>query len=267
MAKIFIDPGHGGTDPGAVANGIQEKNITLQIATGIRDILLSEYDNVSVLMSRTGDQTVSLDERTDAANNWGADFFISVHINSGGSSGFESYIHPDVGRPTLTYQEIIHQKILEQVDFSNRGMKRSDFHVLRESNMDAILTENGFIDHAGDAGKLKNNSFINSLAKGHALGVADSFQLTRKAGIPNPHPTLTSPSSNGLFKVQIGAFRDKNNADQVAGKAKESGFEVYTKYENSLYKVQLGAFKERKNAEDLVNRAKTAGFNPVIQID
>ena len=84
MVKIFIDPGHGGNDPGAVGNGIQEKNITLQISTGIRDILLSEYDGVSVLMSRTDDQTVSLNARTNAANHWGADFYLSVHINSGG---------------------------------------------------------------------------------------------------------------------------------------------------------------------------------------
>lgn len=64
MVKVFIDPGHGGTDPGAVGNGLQEKNLTLQIATRIKDILTLEYDNVSILMSRTGDQTVSLSERT-----------------------------------------------------------------------------------------------------------------------------------------------------------------------------------------------------------
>ncbi|MBA4538815.1 N-acetylmuramoyl-L-alanine amidase, partial [Bacillus aquiflavi] len=57
MVKIFIDPGHGGTDPGAVGNGLQEKNLTLQISTKIRDILVNEYNNVYVNMSRTGDQT------------------------------------------------------------------------------------------------------------------------------------------------------------------------------------------------------------------
>ena len=86
MVKVFLDPGHGGSDPGAVGNGIQEKNITLQIATQIRDILLDEYENVSIKMSRTGDQTVSLNERTNGANNWNADFYLSVHINSGGGS-------------------------------------------------------------------------------------------------------------------------------------------------------------------------------------
>ncbi|SFE78914.1 N-acetylmuramoyl-L-alanine amidase [Bacillus sp. OV194] len=66
MVKIFIDPGHGGDDAGAVGDGLQEKNITLQIATRIKNILLVEYNNVEVKMSRTSDECVSLNERTDA---------------------------------------------------------------------------------------------------------------------------------------------------------------------------------------------------------
>lgn len=97
MVKLFIDPGHGGTDPGAVGNGIQEKNLTLQIATLIKDILTLEYDNVSIRMSRTGDQTVSLSERTNAANAWGADFFLSVHINAGGEPGMRIMFIQELG--------------------------------------------------------------------------------------------------------------------------------------------------------------------------
>ena len=79
MAKIFIDAGHGGTDPGAVGNGLQEKVLTLTIAKKIES-LLKNYENVSVKMSRTSDTTLSLSQRTDAANAWGSDFFLSVHI-------------------------------------------------------------------------------------------------------------------------------------------------------------------------------------------
>ena len=127
--------------------------------------------------------------------------------------------------------------------------------------MDAILTENGFIDNGEDAGKLKNSGFINNLARGHALGIASAFSLPRKAGAPGTGLSPSQPTApTGLFKVQIGAFRDKNNADHSVNKAKESGFQVYLKQEDHLYKVQLGAFRERKNAEDLMNRAKAAGF-------
>lgn len=75
MFKLFLDPGHGGKDPGAVGNGMEEKDITLAIAKQIHDILTNHYRNVSVKMSRTTDKFVSLKERTDAANSWGATFF------------------------------------------------------------------------------------------------------------------------------------------------------------------------------------------------
>jgi N-acetylmuramoyl-L-alanine amidase len=180
MVKVFIDPGHGGTDPGAVGNGLQEKNITLQIATRIKDILTLEYDNVSILMSRTGDQTVSLTERTNAANAWGADFFLSVHINAGGGTGYEDYVYPGVGAPTTIYQNNIHAEVMKLVDFNDCGKKQANFHVLRETSMPALLSENGFIDNSNDAAKLKSGTFIENLARGHVNGIVKSFNLPKK---------------------------------------------------------------------------------------
>ena len=180
MVKVFIDAGHGGTDPGAVGNGLQEKNLTLQISTRIRDILLDEYNNVSVLMSRTGDTFPSLAARTNQANSWGADFFLSVHINAGGGTGYEDFIYPGSGAPTTTYQSNIHSEILKLVNFTDRGKKQQNFHVLRESNMPALLTENGFIDNTNDAAKLKTASFIESLARGHVNGIVKCFNLPKK---------------------------------------------------------------------------------------
>ncbi|SDM59236.1 N-acetylmuramoyl-L-alanine amidase [Psychrobacillus sp. OK028] len=181
MVKVFIDAGHGGTDPGAIGNGLQEKNLTLQISTRIKDILIAEYNNVSVLMSRTGDQTLTLTQRTNAANSWGADFLLSVHINAGGGTGYEDYIYPGVSTPTTTYQNTIHAEILKLVDYADRGKKQENFHMLRESNMPAILTENGFIDNATDATKLKSASFIESIARGHVNGIVKCFNLPQKS--------------------------------------------------------------------------------------
>src|SRR5699024_296080 len=73
--KLYLDPGHGGTDPGAQGNGIKEKDITLDIAKRIRAILTDEYDGIEVRMSRTDDSTKSLAERTNEANSWKADYF------------------------------------------------------------------------------------------------------------------------------------------------------------------------------------------------
>lgn len=181
MVKIFIDPGHGGTDPGAVGNNLTEKTLTLQIGIRIRDILLAEYSNVSILMSRTSDITKSLTERTNAANDWGADFFLSVHINAGGGTGYEDYIYTGSTGPTTTYQDNVHAEMLKVVNFSDRGQKTANFHVLRESNMPALLTENGFIDNVNDANKLKTTSFIENIARGHVNGIVKCFNLPKKA--------------------------------------------------------------------------------------
>ena len=133
-------------------------------------------------MSRTGDQTVSLAQRTTDANNWGADFFLSIHINAGGGTGYEDYVYPGVGAPTTTYQNRIHEEILKVVDFRDRGKKQANFHVLRETRMPALLTENGFIDTVADANKLKQSSFLQSIAQGHVNGLVRAFNLTPSSG-------------------------------------------------------------------------------------
>lgn len=215
MVKLFIDPGHGGTDPGAVGNGLQEKNLTLQIATRIIDILTLEYDNVSIRMSRTGDQTVSLSERTNAANSWGADFFLSIHINAGGGTGYEDYVYPGVGAPTTTYQNNIHAEVIKLVDFNDRGKKQANFHVLRETSMPAVLTENGFIDNANDAAKLKSSTFIENLARGHANGIVKSFNLPKKSSAVY-HTVVSGDTVYSLSRTYgstIQQIRDWNNLD------------------------------------------------------
>ncbi|MCY9377393.1 sporulation-specific N-acetylmuramoyl-L-alanine amidase [Bacillus sp. T17B1] len=254
MVKIFIDPGHGGSDPGATGNGLQEKTLTLQIALALRTILTNEYEGVSLLLSRTSDQYVSLSDRTNAANNWGADFFLSIHINSGGGTGFESYIYPGVGAPTTTYQSAIHSEVIQAVDFADRGRKTANFHVLRESAMPALLTENGFIDTVADANKLKTNSFIQSLARGHANGLEQAFSLKKT-------------SNSGLYKVQIGAFKVKANADSLASSAEAKGFDTIVVLKDGLYKVQIGAFSSKDNAGALAARARNAGFDAIVILE
>ena len=134
-------------------------------------------------MSRTTDKTVSLAARTNDANGWGADYFVSIHINAGGGVGYEDFIYNgSVSNNTVAYRDKLHAEIMKQVDFTNRGKKRANFHVLRESNMPAALTENGFIDNAGDAAKLKSDAYLNRIALGHANGIAQALGLRRKTG-------------------------------------------------------------------------------------
>lgn len=175
VPKIYIDPGHGGTDPGAVGNGLVEKALTLDIALRTRTILLNSW-NVSVRMSRTTDITRSLTFRTDDANSWGANLFVSIHINAGGGTGFESYVYPTAGSATLRLQDDIHAAVLSNMRsisaVTDRGQKSANLHVLRESHMSAVLTENLFIDRVADANLLARDDFRQATARGHARGIA-----------------------------------------------------------------------------------------------
>lgn len=180
---IFIDPGHGGSDPGASANGLQEKDVTLDIALRTKAILNEQYSGHTLKLSRTTDATKSLDARTNEANTWGADLFVSIHINSGQSTGYESYTwngdNPDKER-TNAIRDTLHNEVVQQTQFTDRGAKESNLHVLRETNAPAILTENGFIDNAEDADKLKDDDFLNQIAQAHADGIAKALDLPQK---------------------------------------------------------------------------------------
>jgi N-acetylmuramoyl-L-alanine amidase len=202
MVKIFIDPGHGGNDPGTVANGLKEKELTLKIAKKIQS-LLGEYQNISVKLSRTTDVYLSLSERADMANGWGADYFISVHINAGGGTGFESYIYNgSVSSATIAYQNVMHQEIMKAIgNVKDRGKKRANFAVVRETKMPAILTENLFIDNANDATKLKSDSFLSQIAFGHVQGIVKAFGL-KKSGSSTSKPN--NNTSSGTYTVKKG---------------------------------------------------------------
>ncbi|HIV58149.1 MAG TPA: N-acetylmuramoyl-L-alanine amidase [Candidatus Stackebrandtia faecavium] len=179
-AMVYIDPGHGGSDTGATGHGLVEKDLCLDIALQTRDMLVAK-GGVDVRMSRTDDATLSLDARTNDANSWGAALFVSIHINAGGGTGFESYRYPSAGEPTVGYHNTLHPAILGAMNSHagvvDRGPKTANFHVLRESAMPAILTENLFIDQADDAGKLADPGFITATARGHADGIAQIFGL------------------------------------------------------------------------------------------
>jgi N-acetylmuramoyl-L-alanine amidase len=192
LTKIFIDPGHGGSDPGAVANGLQEKNLVLEISKRIES-KLKEYGDVEVRLSRTSDTFISLSNRANMANDWGADYFISVHINAGGGEGYEDFIfNGNVSDVTTDNQDLMNREVIKATDFNNRGKKQANFAVLRLTNMPAILTENGFIDNSSDANKLKDKLFLDKVAEGHVQAIVEIFGLEN--GSPSSRSRSTSKS-------------------------------------------------------------------------
>ena len=182
MVKIFIDPGHGGKDPGAVGLGLREKDLTLAISLKIRGILQKEYSDVEVRLSRTTDVFLSLGERARLANAWGADLLLSIHINATPSGyGYEDFIYNGkVSTTSVKVQNVINVEVVKATGWRNRGKKRGNLQVLRDSKMAALLTECGFIDNSNDAKLLKDDAFLDKIARGHVNGIAEAFNLKRE---------------------------------------------------------------------------------------
>ncbi|WP_226086518.1 N-acetylmuramoyl-L-alanine amidase [Mesobacillus sp. S13] len=269
--KLYLDPGHGGSDPGAQGNGLQEKDFTLDIALKIRSILENNYENIDVRMSRTSDVTKSLQQRTDEANAWGADFYLSIHINSfnGSASGYEDYIYIGLSDNSATarYRDIIHTEVMKLNQLGDRGKKKADFHVLRESTMDAMLSENGFIDNDQNAALIKQESWRTNVAQGHANGIAKAFNLSEK----NTPPGGGSSNPGTLYKVIAGSFKQRANAEKRAADLESKGFENFIATSEisgeTWYRVQAGAFTKRENAEARVREIESKGIDAFISTD
>lgn len=225
MIKLFLDSGHGGTDGGAVGLGLIEKNLTLEIAQGIATKLKS-YEGIEVKMSRTSDKSLTLRQRTDEANAWGANYFLSIHINSAEdktANGYEDFIYNgNVSRKTIAFQNVLHDEIFKAIQkhgAEDRGKKRANFHVLRESHMPALLTENLFIVNSKDAANLKNDAFKADLIQGHVTGLEKFLGLKKRQTEP---PKTTTGGK--LYKVQVGAFVNRENAEGLLKLLKANGY-------------------------------------------
>lgn len=255
--KLYLDPGHGGTDAGASGNGLKEKDITLAIAKYIRSILNKAYQDVDVKMSRTNDKTVSLEQRTSEANKWEADYFLSIHCNSfnGSAQGFESYIHNSLSdsSKTASYQNKLHSAILKQNQLENREKKKDNLHVLRESAMPALLTENGFIDNEQDATLMKDDVWCEKVAQGHVNGLKKAFNLKYKPG----------EKSQSVHKVIAGSFHKKANAKKQVDLLQKEDVDAFidqvTISGKQWKRVQAGAFIDQKKAESQLQKVTQTG--------
>lgn len=186
MTKIVVwDAGHGGKDPGGSGFDLKEKNLTLQIVKKAAALLEEQFADVQSMMIRSTDVFVDLNDRTAKANKLKADVLISIHTNAGGGlGGFESYIYNGyVSDGSIRLQQAIHTAMATQLkpfQVMDRGARRANLHMVRESDMPAVLTENLFIDVAKDAVLLRKAEMITALAQGHVTGVAQFLELKPK---------------------------------------------------------------------------------------
>ena len=200
---VVLDPGHGGSDGGATANGLVEKNLTLKIAQYCKEEL-EKYSGVTVYMTRSTDVAVGLEERVQMAKNWGADVFVSIHMNSASPAATGA----EVWYPNSSYNSEIHnngQKLASDIEnelvslgLANRGVKirnsesgskYSDgsiadyYSVIRNSKLagfPGIIVEHAFLTNSADAEKLKQESFIKKVGIADATGIAKYFNLSKE---------------------------------------------------------------------------------------
>lgn len=171
--RVIIDAGHGGYDSGAVGiGGLKEKDIILPIALDVEEILRKQ--DIDVVMTRDKDVFISLEGRTDLANNVKADLFVSIHANAislsrPDVSGLETYYY-DSGRRLA---ELIHWSVLNGVDIDDRSIRRARFYVLRHSAMPAVLVEVGFVTGEVDASNLKDPDHRRQMAEAIARGIVE----------------------------------------------------------------------------------------------
>lgn len=171
--KVFIDAGHGGTDPGALGYGYRESDLNLQVAKKVESKLKSK--GIDVKMSRNSDIFYSLSERAEMANDYGADAFVSIHQNSAeakSANGIETYYNrkKEEDRPL---SNDIQKQVISQTGANNRGVKNAEFTVLVKSEMISALVECGFITNESEVKKLSDPSYQDKLATGIADGIEE----------------------------------------------------------------------------------------------
>lgn len=166
--KIFINPGHGGSDCGAVGNGLQEADVVLRIGKRVENYLRAVGYDVKLF------QYDGLQPICDDANAFKADLFVSIHCNAatGNAKGAETY-WSGFSETSHRLAEKIQNQLVGSLPLTNRGVKSASFYVLRNTNMPAVLVETAFIDNADDANLLRERE--DDFAKAIARGVTDFF--------------------------------------------------------------------------------------------
>ena len=272
-AKSFcIDPGHGGSDSGAVGCGLIESHLTLSISKQVRDLLKAAGH--TVYMTRETDKDVGLSERANYANSKGVDSFASIHINSfnESSTGIETYCYTGcLGSKDTSYQQAskIQSQMLAVWSLYNRGVKDANFAVVRETNMPATLSELAFISNCGaDYQYLSSEAHQTEAAQAHCKALTAQWaggEAAACSGGGSPGGD-TPPSSTG--KVMAGTFKnsldDTSEANWLGGVTYSIGSQSQTSAASKTmmtFEVPVGSFTATAT-KDGYNKATRTDCSP-----
>ena len=214
MFKLALDAGHGINTPGKRClksldpKETREWSLNSRIATKVQNIL-SQYKDIEIL--RVDDPTGNTDipisgsnSRQNKANNWKADFYLSIHHNAGlngkSGGGTEVYVYPNPGATTLDWQKRIYDDFMTIAPLptkrSGGGTKQADFAVLRETSMPAVLIECGFMDSPTDVPKIITDAWASQAANALATSIIKKAGLSKK--VVDPVGYLETPTETRL---------------------------------------------------------------------
>jgi N-acetylmuramoyl-L-alanine amidase len=215
--KVFISAGHGGSDPGAVANGVKEKDLNLSIAKACRDLLVKH--NVSVKMSREKYENDALSDEIRECNAYAPDLAVSIHNNAGGGDGAEVFHHHGGGKGKVLAENILAEIV--KVGQNSRGAKirknasgQDYYGFIRETSAPAVIVECAFVDNANDL------KIIASEAQRKAIGEAVAKGVLKTLGVE-------IQNEKGYWKVQVGACLYRESAEDLQRQIKAVGFDAF----------------------------------------
>ena len=210
MSDVFLSAGHGGSDPGATAYGLKEKNINLNIMLACRDEL--KRHGVSVTCSRTKDENDPVTDEVKEANRSGAKVAVSFHTNAGKGDGSESYYYKGDSKGKKLAE--LCEKYIKQIGQNSRGVKATtSLWFIRGTKMTAVLCECAFIDHNTD------NNIIDTVAEQKKFGVQYAKAILEYLGVKyqsNSSSSSSGSSTNFLIKVNGVAKGDVLNIREKA---------------------------------------------------
>jgi N-acetylmuramoyl-L-alanine amidase len=214
--KVFISAGHGGSDSGAVANGVKEKDLNLSIALACRDLLAKH--GVSVKMSRTKDENDALSDEIRECNAYAPDLAVSIHNNAGGGDGAEVFHHHGGGKGKVLAENILAE--IMKVGQNSRGAKTrknasgNDYYgFIRETSAPAVIVECAFVDNANDLKIIASDSDRQKVGQAVARGILKTLGVEIQ--------------SERLYRVQVGAYLLKDNAEEMKRKIRAVGFDAF----------------------------------------
>ena len=203
VLKIAVSEGHGRYTAGKrTPDGEREWQFNNWMGQGFRNEMAKYKDvQIRLVSDPTGNRDVPLRERTDIANDWGADIYASFHHNAntgrwGNWTGTETYTFSGkTSTQSKKLAKIANDAIVEVYKLKNRGLKTANFHELRVTKMPAFLTEGGYMDSTIDIKVMRNKDKVMEAGRNIARGIAKEYNLKLKSGQSASKP---APSKEAL---------------------------------------------------------------------